>query len=124
MHYYYDKTLGKETYYHTLMTGNFVWIVLAGLFAIWSVFIVYVLNTFALKKFHEKKMLSHIPDRFKPFRLLYPEKLNHLEVFICGIFLLPIRICLIVMTLTFHIIVIKIILIITGKSAQSTYYSI
>jgi len=103
-----------------MMTKNFIWIVLAWLFVIWSVFIVYILKTFVLKKFDEKKMKPEIPARFKPFELLSPEKLCHLEVYICGIFLLPIRISLIVFTLLFHVAVIKILLLITRKTAKST----
>ena len=120
-HYYYERTFGKETdQLHAVITGNFIWIVLAGLFVIWSLFIVYILKTIVLKKFHEKKIETEICERFKPFELLSPEKLCHLEVYICGVFLLPIRISLIVVTLTFHVVVIKILLILTSKTAKNT----
>ena len=120
-HYYYERTFGQiaEQSYFTIPDG-LVWIAFAGSFVIWSVCIIYFLKIHGLDKFHEKKMLPDFPDKYKPFELLSPEKLCHLEVYICGIFLLPIRISLIVVTLIIHVAVIKILLLITSKPAKIT----
>ena len=119
-HYYYERTFGQkaEQSHFTIPNGDgLIWIAFAGSFVIWSVCVVYFLKTIALKKFHEKKMLHDFSDKYKPFELLSPEKLCHLEVYICGIFLLPIRISLIVITLALHVVVIKMLLIVMRKTA-------
>jgi len=120
-YYYYERTFEQKTEQsHFTIPDGLIWIAFAGSFMIWSVCIIYFLKTHVLDKFHEKKILPDFPDKYKPFELLSPEKLCHLEVYICGIFLLPIRISLIVFTLLFHVAVIKILLLITRKTAKST----